>query len=197
MSKNRNAINQARDLIMRGSGEYGALLTKLPGERADGSVDHFCVVSPFAFLSEACAAGGGFAKAMRRIIAERPPSMDAPWDLVVYSDEVVPGNQLSGHNQRKAWAVYISCVQLGPLLTDEGAWLCLVCERTDKLKTYGGGIAQVFGALLKTMFSTTGSQFRCRSRSELPRRLEHKALRQAHHDTAGRRRPQPGLLCEG
>ena len=130
--RNRNAIRQARDLIMRGSGEYGALLTKLPVERTDGSVDHFCVVSPFAFLSEACAAGGGFAKAMQRIIAERPPSMDAPWDLVVYSDEVVPGNQLSGHNQRKVWAVYISFVQLGPLLTDEDAWICLVCERTDK-----------------------------------------------------------------
>eukprot|EP00959_Pyramimonas_sp_CCMP1952_P076053 1589463-Pyramimonas_sp.AAC.1 len=68
---------------MRGSGEYGALLAKLPMECGDGSSGgEMMVVNPFAFLNEACAAGGGFAKAMQRIIASRPPSMDEPWNLV-------------------------------------------------------------------------------------------------------------------
>ena len=73
------------------------------------------------------------------------------------SDEVVPGNQLSGHNLRKCWVVYMSFAQLGPLLTDEDAWICLACVRTDAVKNFGGGIAQVFSALLKFMCSAENS----------------------------------------
>eukprot|EP00959_Pyramimonas_sp_CCMP1952_P438901 9188880-Pyramimonas_sp.AAC.1 len=96
---------------------------------------------------------------MQRIIASRPPSMGEPWDLVANADEVVPGNQLSGHGQRKCWVAYMPFMQFGSLLTDEDAWICLACERSDRVKNYGGGVAQVFGALLKMMLNASGHSF--------------------------------------
>ena len=54
------------------------------------------------------------------------------------------GNQLSGHNQRTRWVIYASFVQFEPRLAG---------ERPDE--TRGGGVAQVFGILLKTARRTT------------------------------------------
>jgi hypothetical protein len=51
--------------------------------------------------------------------------------------------------------VYISFLELGmAALAREDAWICLTVKRSKDVKTYHGGMAQVFGKLLQFMFST-------------------------------------------
>ena len=45
----------------------------------------------------------------------RPPSADDPWGLIIYADEVTPGNILAVDNRRKLWGFYAAVKQLGPL----------------------------------------------------------------------------------
>ena len=42
------------------------------------------------------------------------------------------------------------------ILCDEDAWVCISCVRSDIVKTLGGGIAQIFGAVLRHLFAPDG-----------------------------------------
>ena len=83
-------------------------------------------INPFALLHKATALDG-FAALMDRRLVEVPPSPEAPWRIVLYTDEVTPGNQLLMDNLRKMWVAYLSFLELGPAaLADENAWFCIV-----------------------------------------------------------------------
>jgi hypothetical protein len=91
---------------------------------------------------------------LKSTIATHPCGFDTPWDLLLYSDEVVPGNQLSFNNLRKVWVLYFSFKQFGPaILSMEDAWFCVLAVRSHTVKQYSGGIAQVFGAIIRCMFT--------------------------------------------
>lgn len=96
-----------------------------------------------------------------RFLQERlrvcPCSPDRPWRLVVYSDEVVPGNALSADNRRKMWVIYISFVELGPAaLSREDSWFCVTAKRSSEVAKVAGGISQVFSGVLRFMFGESG-----------------------------------------
>ena len=63
-------------------------------------------VNPMAYLYTSVKAGGGFSGMIMSVHAQTPSSPDKPWRLVLYSDEVTPGNQLKSKNTRKMWAIY-------------------------------------------------------------------------------------------
>ena len=37
---------------------------------------------------------------------QMPPSLEQPWTIILYSDEITPGNALAADNKRKVWGVY-------------------------------------------------------------------------------------------
>ena len=103
----------------------------------------------------------GFASLMRASLAKHPPDYDKPWGLIIYSDEFVPGNQLSFHNLRKIWVLYYSFKEFGAcILSMEDAWFCLCVVTSDHVKEIKGGMAQVFSAVLEHMFSSTSHNMR-------------------------------------
>ena len=89
---------------------------------------------------------------MLRKLAERPCSADRPWSLVIYSDEIVPGNALAFQHRRKLWAIYVSFLEFEEHLNNEYAWIPIVAVRTSQLKNVVSGISQVFAAVLKVFF---------------------------------------------
>jgi len=114
------------------------------------------IINPFALLWKAAQKPGFAALLIWRLDVE-PNSWERPWGLILYSDEVSPGNQLAHHNARKSWAIYWSLLQLGlAALSDEDGWFCTAAERSDNLKKVVGGIGQVFTKLLKYMFASHG-----------------------------------------
>jgi hypothetical protein len=153
----RNAIREARDLQSNELTEYGTLVTNLQLERIDGSPIDLCIVNPFAHLVIACRECPGFANLIRDKLVVHPCTPEAPWRLIIYADEVVPGNQLANHNARKVWAIYYALMEYGAaVLSDEDAWTCIAAERTDNVKQMSGGIAQVFDEILCFLFAAGG-----------------------------------------
>ena len=92
------------------------------------------VVNPLAVLCLAFEQGGGFTDLMVQRMRYTQPSMDSPWHLIVYADEVIPGNQLKADNLRKLWVIYFSWKELGAT-TLAMKRLGLLQQRNDLLYT--------------------------------------------------------------
>ena len=153
----REAIRKARDIQVNEVTPYGTLIVTLRVELLDGAYDDMYVVNPFAQLWLAAKNCEGFARLLVLTLAVSPSSFGCPWRFIIYADEVVPGNQLSFHNMRKCWAIYFSFMEFGEItLSNEDAWFCTAAERTDRVKHFGGGIAQVFREILKYVFADGG-----------------------------------------
>ena len=153
----RQDLREARDFQLKSQTNYGPILRTLDMEGVDGSRVDLTIADPFALLYTAAHQCEGFSKLLWRRLRHHPCTHDHPWHVVIYSDEVVPGNQMSFHNQRKSWVLYWSFKEFGmAVLSSEDAWFCIAAERSDSVKMCGGGIAQVFGAVLKHMFASGG-----------------------------------------
>ena len=71
-----------------------------------------------------------------------PSSIDQPWRLIIYCDEVVPGNIL-GRDERKVWCIYCTIAQFQDHLGQESAWLTISVERSTFVSTLDGGVAHM------------------------------------------------------
>ena len=100
-------------------------------------------------------------KRLRKLIdkqlALKPCTPDKPWNIILYSDEVTPGNTHSSQNDRKFQAVYWSFLEFGPwALSHEEYWFPLMTEYSSVVKGCSGGLSQVFASLLKLFFEPGG-----------------------------------------
>ena len=139
---------------MKTATPYGFLLAEISVDCVNGSIYKLQIINPFAFLHVAMMECLGFARFMANRLLAKPSSYEKPWRFVLYSDEVVPGNQLSFHNLRKCWVVDWSFIEFGvATLADEDAWFCIAAIRSDLVKHMKGGMAQVIGAILKFLFA--------------------------------------------
>jgi hypothetical protein len=140
---------------------FGPLLVKVTlfGTPPHANKD-MLVVSPFAYLYLAFKGGGGFTKLIYDRLRVHPNSIDRPWRLALYADEVVPGNPLAVVNRRKVWVLYWSFLELHPLLHYENSWMPLIAEPAVGLKSVSSGISQVFAAVLKLFFGSHTFDFR-------------------------------------
>ena len=159
-SHHRCTIREARNFLVNKQTPYGPLLKTLQLQCKDGAMQTAAFIDPFAHMCTAALQCEGYAALMKRTLRNKPNSPDNPWNLVLYSDEVAPGNQMSHHNMRKSWAVYMALLEFGmAVLSDEDAWTCVAAERSDRLAKVDGGIGQFFTALLKFLFATHGHSF--------------------------------------
>ena len=74
--------------------------------------------------------GGSFHDLVQRKHQSNPSSVDKPWSLILYCDELVPGNVL-GRAERKLWAICSTFQELGQeALSHEDVWLTISLERS-------------------------------------------------------------------
>ena len=81
------------------------------------------------------------------------------WNLVLYLDEVSPGDGFSPDNRRKVMVIWISCAELSRRLCQEDLWLPLLVVRSQMLK-------QVFSL---SRFGILSGLYRFRYRSRYTR----------------------------
>ena len=87
-------------------------------------------------------------------LKETPPSIDKPWRLVAYTDEVTPGNPLAQKNNRKFQAFYWSFLEFGlSALSREEAWFTATTEYSVHVSGLSAGLSQVVGSIFKLFFS--------------------------------------------
>jgi len=71
------------------------------------------------------------------------------WPIILYNDEVTPGNVLRADNRRKFVAFYWSLLDFGQALRREECWLHMGVLRQSLLNTISGGLSSVTRMLLR------------------------------------------------
>ena len=94
---------------------------------------------------------GSWTKLVQQHHAECPSTISDPWGLILNCDEIIPGNVL-GRAERKVWTIYATFLQFGDHLPHEDAWLTISVERSTFVATLDGGIAQMMGHVLQSIF---------------------------------------------
>ena len=129
---------------------YGPLHQTVSLPLDEGGATDIEFVSPLAWLHVASAAAEPVSMLLARSIAAHPPSPSRPWGLIVYSDEITPGNQLLNDNARKVQAVYFSFREFGAAaLADEEAWIVGCVVRSNIVNTLLGGMVALIGGFLR------------------------------------------------
>ena len=153
----RQNMTEARKELANSNTLYGPLIQTMDVQLISGHTYPMLIAHPWAllwYLFDQCASWRDLVVARHR---ENPSSVEKPWGLVLYTDEVTPGNALSPDLTRKSQACYMSFLELGhAALARESAWLCLLVHRSNQVRHVFGKMAQVIGALLKIMFPVDG-----------------------------------------
>ena len=154
----RKHFKEAEELDLKRPTRHGPVLTNLICMTKAGKPARIPAADPLALLDVAFSAGGAYEAMLRHAQAKHPCCPEKPWGLILYSDEITPGNVLSHDNRRRFWAFYFSVKQFGAAnLQQEGAWLCALVVRSTIVQDLEGGASQLAAALLRSIFQRPGA----------------------------------------
>ena len=150
----RNAMRHARDLQNSEPTPFGPVLQTLTVFDNDDEEQKLTIAHPFALLWKASSDCDSFMTFFRAKLADHPPSLENPWHLLLYTDEVTPGNPLATLNKRKFHALYWSFLEFGvTALSREECWFCVATEYSIYVTPLSAGLSQVVAAVLQCFFS--------------------------------------------
>ena len=90
-------------------------------------------------LQEICASCDGFARLVDALYVARPCTPNEPYGLVVYSDEVTPGDVLHLNNERKMMNMLVTIRDFGSdALAYDCAWIPVAVLRAKIIKEVDG-----------------------------------------------------------
>ena len=141
----QRTIKRARERAVDDTdSHFGPTLQECSVVMMDGSTEKICIASPATVLWESCRRCPKFREFFRARLLASPPSIQEPWDLIWYCDEVSPGNQLAPTNRRKLQAIYFSFKQFGPeYLCQERSWFVLTACRSIMVQNMDAGMSQL------------------------------------------------------
>ena len=86
---------------------YGPLMQQVRAVGTSGETVQLWLVNGLSLLAASFAQGGSWASMLQNTHGSNPSSHTRPWDLVLYADEVVPGNCIAhrlASNLQPAWS---------------------------------------------------------------------------------------------
>ena len=149
----RSQFTKATKFVLGGDYAYGPLKTNLKLLQHDGKTIQVPALNWKSYMAALFAESNTFHHLLTTTHDLHKPEFDRPLGLILYMDEITPGNVLSNRLTRKCWCVYASILEF-PLqaLGQELAWAPLLHIRSKLVDTLQGGISQVFGCLLQSIF---------------------------------------------
>ena len=157
---NRNHLREARNLQCSDPTPFGPILQDINCTCDNGRQVRIPIAHPAALLFTALVLSTAFNSFVNSRMDVAPSSPETPWNLVLYSDEVTPGNPLSAANKRKFQAVYWTFLEFGThALSREESWFCIMTEYSPVVNSVGAAMSQVFGSLIKVFFDPNGFNF--------------------------------------
>ena len=146
----RNHMRKGMELKVSEPTPYGPVSQELQAQNCAGKI---LVAHPLALIWKVVKECEPFAEFMTQCLERHPCSFERPWNLVLYADEVVPGDQIGGKRKRKFQAVYYSFMEFTPIaLSHEDMWFTLTTTRSTEVSKLAGGMANVFGTIMKELF---------------------------------------------
>lgn len=120
-------------------------------QRTSGGVFRWPVIPLQDLLPHCVGQCAGFRAIFEQTVSRCRPSPAQPWHIVLYCDEITPGNPLRPDNKRKVTAFYASFLEFKDALRCEECWLLLGVLRSSLLKDIAGGMSAVVRQLLRQM----------------------------------------------
>ena len=155
-----NGLREARGLQAYATTSVGPIMQTMQVVSKTNLVKQVPVANPFAMLLTAVTECKPFSSFFKQRLLQKPPTVEQPWRIIIYSDEVTPGNPLSTANRRKFQAVYWSFLELGSnALSREEAWFAVMTEYSNVVNELHAGLSQAFGEILKLFFGGSGFDF--------------------------------------
>ena len=149
----RKQMKEATVTSLSKMNAYGPLFIAESVKDNDGQAHEVLLVNFMSYMHAAYQQGGSFTSLIRDTYRKRPCSIENPWQLCIYADEVTPGNVLAARTARKSWMVYGSFLEYGQTtLQREAAWTTLFAKRSTSVAELPGGISQMIALLLKSIF---------------------------------------------
>jgi hypothetical protein len=150
----RRTIKRARDDDIRANTVHGPVMRSMKIQLQDPEEEiSLAYIHPCAVLSHAASNCLPFGRCLKQLMYTTPSTPSKPWRLVIYSDEISPGNQLKHDNKRKVQAIYWSLMEFGPsLLSSEASWFVLSVVRSSQAHRMVGGMSFLLSKLLQTFF---------------------------------------------
>jgi hypothetical protein len=152
----KDAVYRALDAIVK----EVCVITKLRLE--DGSPFDWvhgrpsCVIQYFLNTSVA------LSRFMKRRLELHQCTHTRPWSLVLYTDEITPGDGFAVDNPRKRWLWYFTFLEFGVYnLCKEELWFPFGTLRSHICKTMEGGLSEVAAYVLRC-FLAVATTFRRR-----------------------------------
>ena len=90
----RSQMREARNLENNAHTPYGTIMQTVTVTTNTGSTHEVPVANPFALLWASVDGSPKLKALLLERLAVHPSSLESPWHLVLYSDEVTPGNVL-------------------------------------------------------------------------------------------------------
>ena len=134
---------------------YGSVVQRLHlGVEGAEYIDY---VNPFAFLFHLCRISTKFAALLRRCVDAAPRGV---LSLVIYGDEMTPGNPYRPEKSRTLQCVYWIFTDFPQyVLQRSGAWFVFATVRSTILEKMPGGFSQFMGMVLHSFFKAHGDSF--------------------------------------
>ena len=127
-------------------------LTLTAVDEGDPLTVHY--LEPAPMLWAACQHGEGFRSFLLQRFDAQGCTAAAPWNIVLYADEVSPGNQLKASNERKLQVVYWSLKELGGhALSKEDSWFVLTAVRSCDVVRLCDGMSQLMRHMMHAIIA--------------------------------------------
>ena len=153
----RSSIKRSRDAdptAPRANTIYGPILRSMPVQLEEPSEDYSLnYAHPASMLAHCIHSCPAFGNRFLDLLTDTGCSPLAKWRVIVYCDEVSPGNALKHNNARKLQAIYWTVVEVGYAhLMTEYCWFTLATIRSSVVKRINGGLSCLMKLLLKTFY---------------------------------------------
>ena len=108
-------------------------------------------VHPCAYLHYASTISDSFCRFINEVLDN---ANSEPLDIIVYGDEMTPGNPLRPDKGREAWQWSFSILQFpNHVLHSHGGWIHILTIRTSVLRDLKGGVPMLANNVLHMMLS--------------------------------------------
>jgi hypothetical protein len=157
----RDSIKRARQAEINADTTWGHMIQTLSINLEDPIEScEITYINPIAMLSHAASNCPQFGRLLKKRLDEKPAGPTSRWRIALYSDEVLPGNQLKHDNKRKLQAVYWSFMELGAMeLSCECLWFVLTTVRSCTVARIEGGMSSLLKVMLEPFFAEHSDLF--------------------------------------
>lgn len=146
----RSQFSRATKALLSAEYPYGQLKCMLDLEAMDGATIQLPVLNLKSYMAALFDESASYASLLLRT---KRSTFEHKWGLLMYMDEITPGNVLSGRLTRKSWCIYATMFDFTlDDLSHELAWMPLAHIRSTVVDKLKGGVSQLFAAVLKSIF---------------------------------------------